>query len=215
MKEQLAQFYSQHHQEKNRYGYLFCDGERGPFLKNWIGTEKKVLDLGCRDGMLTKFFVEGNEVTGVDIDTKALESIKETLSIETHWVDLNAEWPFPPNTFDSIVACEILEHVFFVEPLLENISKSLKKGGQFIGSVPNAFRMRNRWKFLFGEEFDTDPTHVRLFSYAKLDKLLASHFQEIEIIPIQGKIAPFLSVHSSMPKSITSLFAKDLLWLAK
>ncbi len=210
----LSEMYARHHERGGRYGYLFCHGERGPYLKEWIGAGKKVLDLGCRDGQLTQFFTEGNSVIGVDIDRKALDRIRSRLGIETRWLDLNDEWPFEPESFDVIVTCEILEHIFFLEPLLDGIWKSLKKGGFFIGSVPNSFRIRNRWKFLFGEEFDKDPTHVRLFSYSKIEKLLLGRFQNLEIVPIQGKVVPFVPVNPAFPTIFTRLFAKDLLWRA-
>lgn len=214
-KKQLGQIYAQHHEKKGRYGYLFCGGERGPYLKQWVGTGKKVLDLGCRDGMLTEFFADGNTIVGVDIDPEALEKIRGRLGIETHWLDLNTEWPFLAESFDVIISCEILEHLFFPMTFLERVFNSLKQDGLFLGSVPNAFRMRNRWKFFRGEEFDKDPTHVRFFSYAKLYGTLSRFFREIEIFPIQGKITPFLRVSSSLPKSFTRLFAKDLLWKAR
>lgn len=212
--QRLSEIYTRHHEKKGRYGYLFCHGARGPYLKEWIGTGKKILDLGCRDGQLTQFFSEGNQVTGVDIDRNALEKVRSQLGIETEWRDLNDEWPFEPESFDCIVACEILEHIFFLEPLLDGICRSLKKGGIFIGSVPNGFRMRNRWKFLFGQEFDNDPTHVRLFSYSKVEKMLLGRFRESEIVPIQGKVVPFVPVKDAMPTIFTRLFARDLLWRA-
>ncbi len=213
-KEHLSQLYGEHHERGGRYNYLFCHGERGPHLRRWIGTGKTVLDLGCRDGMLTQFFFSGNTVIGADIDPEALRLAKKRLGIETHWLDLNAEWSFPEQAFDAIVACEILEHIFFPQLFLERIQKSLKKGGLFLGSVPNAFRVRNRWKFLWGQEFDKDPTHVRQFSYAKLHGTLSEFFSVREIVPIQGKIAPFLPVRSSTLPSLARLFAKDLLWRA-
>ena len=211
----LENIYSKHHVQKGRYGYLFCHGARSPFLKDWIGVGNKILDLGCRDGMLTESFVEGNEVIGVDIDQKALEFSEKRLGIKTEWVDLNHEWLWKENSFDCIVACEILEHLFFMEQVLENIAKTLKKGGIFIGSVPNAFRMRNRWKFLFGHEYDTDQTHVRQFHFERLEKVLSQFFSEIEIIPVEGKILPFLRVSQGTPKFLGRLFAKDFLWRAK
>jgi len=214
-KAALSRTYAEHHARGHRYGYLFCHGARGPYLKKWIGTGKRVLDLGCRDGKLTEFYSEGNTVVGADVDPQALERFRKRLGCEVQWLDLNTEWPFSPESFDVIVACEILEHVFFLKSLLEKISGSLKNGGLFIGSVPNGFRMRNRWKFLFGNEFDSDPTHVRLFSYSKVERMLAGRFQETEIVPIQGKIIPFVPVSPYLPKSFTRLFAKDLLWRGK
>ena len=213
-KESLEALYRAHHERGSRYGYLFCHGKRGPWLQHWIGTGKKVLDLGCRDGMLTSFYAKGNDVLGADIDRKALDLAHKKLGIETLWLDLNAEWPFPEKTFDAIVACEIVEHLYVLENFFSQVASSLKPGGLFIGSVPNAFRMRNRLKFLFGKEFETDPTHVRQFSCDKLKNSLSKYFSDIEIIPLQGKILPFLKVSRATPAFLNRLFAKDLLWRA-
>lgn len=212
LKDQLENVYRGHHEDRGRYGYLFCHGVRGHYLKKWIGQGKRVLDLGCRDGMLTAFYANGNQVIGADIDRKALELTKNKLGIETLWVDLNQEWPFEEKAFDVIVACELLEHIFLVNPFLNNIQKSLKKGGLFIGSVPNAFRMRNRWKFLFGHEYENDPTHVRQFSVVRLERTLRERFNNLEVVPIQGKVLPFLPVSPILPVSLNRLFARDLLW---
>jgi 2-polyprenyl-3-methyl-5-hydroxy-6-metoxy-1,4-benzoquinol methylase len=213
-KNDLEDLYRSHHESKNRYGYLFCHGSRGPYLQQWIGTRKKILDLGCRDGMLTRFYAEGNEITGVDIDRKALELIQKNLGIQTRWADLNSEWPFEKEAYDVIVACEILEHLYVMEGFLDRVLYSLRPSGLFMGSVPNAFRIRNRLKFLTGQEFETDPTHVRMFSNRKLQSLLSQRFSQIEIVPIQGKILPFVKVSPRMPDSLNRLFAKDLLWRA-
>jgi 2-polyprenyl-3-methyl-5-hydroxy-6-metoxy-1,4-benzoquinol methylase len=214
-KAELEGVYKTHHEKGSRYGYLYCDGERAPYLNRWIGQGKRILDLGCRDGMLTQFFARGNEVIGVDIDRKALEIIQSRLNIETVWLDLNQEWPFEPESFDVIVACEIIEHLFILHPFLANVFNSLKKGGLFIGSVPNTFRIRNRLKFLAGNDFENDPTHVRMFSEKKLESVLSDFFGDIRIIPIQGKVLPFLPVSPKLPRKLNSLFAKDLLWQAR
>lgn len=214
-KELLEEHYQKHHKRGDRYGYLVCHGNRKPFLQNWIGKGKKILDLGCRDGTLTEAFVEGNHVTGVDIDRVALSAAKEHLPIDTLWADLNREWPFPENHYDVIVACEILEHLFYIETLLEQIHRSLKKGGLFVGSVPNSFRMRNRWKFFWGNEFDKDPTHVHRFSYGKLSDHLRKHFSTFSIYPIEGKVFPFMKVSPYTPKQMAILFAKMFLWKAE
>jgi len=211
-KTDFEHIYRSHHERGKRYGYLYCHGERGPYLQRWIGQGKKVLDLGCRDGLLTSFFASGNQVIGADIDRKALSLSKERLGIETLWLDLNYEWPFEEASFDAIVACEIAEHLFFLAPFLENVHKTLRPGGLFLGSVPNAFRLRNRFRFLFGKEYENDPTHVRQFSPGKLKSFLGSLFEEVEIVPLQGKVLPFLPVSSSLPKRIGLLFGKDLLW---
>jgi 2-polyprenyl-3-methyl-5-hydroxy-6-metoxy-1,4-benzoquinol methylase len=211
-KRVLEETYRTHHERGDRYGYLFCNGARSPYLKRWIGQGKKVLDLGCRDGMLTQSFSKGNEVIGVDIDKQALKLCEKKLAIETQWIDLNTEWPWENSSFDAIVSCEIIEHLYTLERFLENVANTLKPNGIYIGSVPNAFRMRNRLKFLFGKEYETDSTHVRQFSYEKLQNTLARYFSHIEIVALGGKVFPFVDVTEATPKTIARLFAKDLLW---
>ena len=211
----LEQIYQTHHERGKRYGYLYCHGERGIYLSKWIGQGKKVLDLGCRDGELTKYFIKGNEVLGIDIDRKALELAKQKYGIKTLWLDLNVEFDLPKESFDVVVACEIIEHIYYPEVFLEKIHYILKNDGLFIGSVPNSFRIRNRLKFLFGKEFDTDPTHVHIFSYNKIKKLLMKFFKDIKIIPLGGKILPFLRVSPKTPDKINRLFARDLLFKCK
>lgn len=214
-KNTLENIYRNHHESRGRYGYLFCHGKRIPYLLQWIGKGKRVLDLGCRDGLLTQGYAKENVVVGVDIDRKALDLAEKRLGIETHWLDLNYEWPFAKESFDVIVACEILEHIYFADLFLEKILATLKPGGTFIGSVPNAFRMRNRMKFLFGNPFENDPTHVRMFSCTTLKDQLSKYFTDIKIVPIQGKVLPFLKVSEALPLALNRLFAKDLLWCAK
>lgn len=211
-KNLLESVYRDHHVRGDRYGYLYCHGARGSYLKKWVGTGKKVLDLGCRDGMLSAFYAEGNDCTGVDIDQEALSLAKSRLNIKTFWLDLNEEWPFAKESFDVIIACEILEHIFFLSPLLERIAASLKPGGLFIGSVPNAFRMKNRFRFLLGNPYENDPTHVRQFSWGSLHQMLEPQFSEIQVVPLQGKILPFWRVSERAPFFLQRVFSKDFLW---
>lgn len=211
----LEEVYRGHHERGKRYGYLYCHGARIPHLRRWIGEGKRVLDLGCRDGMLTAGFAPGNEVVGVDIDRKALALAEQRLGIQTRWADLNEEWLWEKESFDVIVACEIAEHLFLLESFLDKVKATLRPGGMFLGSVPNAFRMRNRMKFLFGKEYENDPTHVRQFSYDKLMRVLGKRFAEVEIVPLEGKVCPFVKVSSQTPLWLGRLFAKDLLWRAQ
>src|SRR5437773_3911072 len=106
----LEGIYVEHHRRDQaggkRIGQAFLETERAGLLGGWIGRGKDVLDLGCRDGTLTRHFREGNRVVGADIDRRALESARTQYGIEVQRVNLNASLPFPNARFDAVVRSE-------------------------------------------------------------------------------------------------------------
>ena len=68
----LGERYEEHHRERRDEGDFVFVPERIPLFQAAIGRGKRVLDLGCRSGALTRHFLEGNEVVGLDVDRAAL-----------------------------------------------------------------------------------------------------------------------------------------------
>lgn len=202
MKHIMAEMYQTHHRKHNRFGFTFGGQERGDRFCAWVGTGKQVLDVGCRDGTLTRYYAADNEVVGLDIDRQALEVCAQQLDIETRWTDFNQGLPFDDAAFDVVVAGEVLEHSISPALLVTEIARVLRPAGMFIGSVPNAFRLKNRFRFLFGREIERDETHLHMFSMQALRALLEKHFCQIQIVPVASRLL-WLS-----PR----LFANDLLW---
>ena len=148
--------YRYHHRINAREGFSIIEQERGLLFRRLIGTGKKILDIGCRDGTLTRHFLEGNDVTGADTDSRALARAAER-GIRTVQFDFNdADWPLQPESFDVVVAAEVIEHLYFPERVLGRIVKLLKPGGVLVGSVPNAFSLKCRLRYLFGSKRGTN-----------------------------------------------------------
>jgi len=182
----VKNIYEEYRLVSREEGFAIMKNERGELFKERIGEGKKVLDLGCRDGALTEFFVKNNEVLGVEIDERSLNKAKENLKINTLSIDLNGDWQeLERQKFDVVVAGEILEHLYFPEKVLKKVKKHLVPGGMFLGSIPNAFSLKNRLRYLRGhKEFTplSDPTHINQFSYHDFKKILSEQFDEVEII---------------------------------
>jgi SAM-dependent methyltransferase len=201
-----------------RYGFSYRIAERGPQFAAWIGTGKRVLDLGCRDGTLTQCYVAGNIVTGVDIDGQALSLAHARLGIATISLDLNREpLPFGDGSFDIVVAGEVLEHLVDPAFAVSEARRVLVPAGRLIGSVPNGFHWRARLAFLMGRSFD-DPAHLHHFSRARILQLLKD-FDAVELIPIGGiggRYLPVVPALLSQPvvRSLPSLFANVFLFCA-
>jgi 2-polyprenyl-3-methyl-5-hydroxy-6-metoxy-1,4-benzoquinol methylase len=208
MQQSTQNLYEDHNLSKRGRGFSLLKEERGSVLQQHIGTGKTVLDLGCRDGTLTSTFIEGNTVTGCDIDTKALEAVSK-LGVTTVHMDLNGSWEeLSGNLYDRVVLAETLEHLYYPEVVLEKVKKVLKKDGVFIGSVPNAFNLKNRFRLLLGRKDLTplqDPTHINHFSHTELKRLLEKHFSTVHMIP--------LGSHAKLDKMWPGMFSFILMFV--
>ena len=65
----LEHMYASHHRREQaggqRLGQAFLEKPRARLFRAWIGRDKDVLDLGCRDGLLTRHFTDGNRVNAM------------------------------------------------------------------------------------------------------------------------------------------------------
>jgi SAM-dependent methyltransferase len=199
--EQLSERYAEHNRLERGAGFVFAGPERaGLFRRHVGGPGRRVLDLGCRDGALTRAYAEGNEVVGVDADKEALAEAQK-LGIETRWADLDEPLPFEEETFDVVVAGELLEHLRDPGRLVAEARRVLRPGGTFVASVPNAYRLKNRLRFLAGRKPEDDPTHLQMFSADDVQKLLST-FDNPQLQFIAGRLVP---VHGR-------LFANDIVF---
>jgi SAM-dependent methyltransferase len=199
--EQLSERYAEHNRLERGAGFVFAGAERVELFARYVGgPRRRVLDLGCRDGALTRAYAEGNEVVGVDADREALAEAAK-LGIETRWADVDAPLPFEDASFDVVVAGELLEHLRDPRRLVAEARRVLRPGGVLVASVPNAYRLKNRLRFLLGREPEDDPTHLQMFSADEVRALL-SDFDEARLHFIAGRLVP---LHAR-------LFANDIVF---
>lgn len=207
----LSNVYKKHHNSKKREGFSVLEKERGVLFREMIGQNKNIMDMGCRDGVLTKYFLKSNTVLGVDIDDSLLKKAERELGIKTLVVDLNNGWSeLNDKKFNCIVAGEIIEHLYFPELIFEKVSVHLDAGGMFIGSVPNAFSLKNRFRLFLGKKKNTplgDPTHINHFSYIELKNMLSKYFKDVGVIG--------LGRYKLLSRIFPGIFAFDLVFYAK
>jgi SAM-dependent methyltransferase len=204
--EQLEERYRRHHEESRSPDFVFAGPERSALFRVLVGGPgRRVLDLGCRYGALTRAYADGNDVVGVDVDREALAEAGK-LGIETVWADLDEPLAFDDETFDTVVCGEVLEHLRFPDRLLGEARRVLRPGGTLVGSVPNSYRLKSRLRFLIGRppEFADDPTHLHMFSPADLRALLAG-WEEPRLRFVAGRLT---GLH---PR----LFANDVVFSAR
>ena len=200
----LKKFYEKEHTEINLEGNKKLKiPERGLKLFNLAGKpkEKKILDLGCQFGDVTKHFVKNNDVTIVDFNKNAVEFMIKTYNVKGIQAGFDGEdLPLKDNSFD------VIEHLFYYEEIVRECKRVLKPKGIFVGSTPNAFNLRARIGFLLnkpGKAFNYE--HIRFFNEKILRRTLKKEFNFIKLIGFKGLL-----------KNISiNLFAHIFLWVCQ
>lgn len=202
--DRVSEQYREHHRTSRTEDFVFGGCERADLFRKLVGGPgARVADLGCRYGALTRAYVEGNDVVGVDVDKDALAEAAR-LGIATQWADVEERLPFDDETFDVVVAGELLEHVRDPQQLVDEARRILVPGGRFVGSVPNAFRLLNRLRFLAGLPPERDPTHLHMFTADDVRTLLRD-FVDVRLELIASR---FLRLHAG-------LFANDIVFVGR
>jgi len=122
--------------EKN---YWWCKARRDIISKlvRHQPRSARILDIGCASGMLIKKLRSDGfkNVSGVDISANAIQQCKQRGL--KHCAVMNAsELAFDDETFDILVASDILEHTKDDSKTLKEWGRVLKPGGFLILFVP-------------------------------------------------------------------------------
>ncbi|MHA1923610.1 MAG: methyltransferase domain-containing protein, partial [Candidatus Heimdallarchaeota archaeon] len=100
-----------------------------------INSDDIVLDLGCGLGGITEYLAKSTsaQITGVDFSEKSIRLAeangKGTTNLKFEAMDIN-ELDFPSNTFDVILALDVLYWLDDLNPVLQKIKDILKPDGR-------------------------------------------------------------------------------------
>jgi len=129
--------------------------------------DKKILELGAGGNCYEYFKKISKDYVGIDIIKGNWEMPKKFM---TQDLEKNTKLPFPDNTFDVVIAMDVLEHLTFREEILKELSRVAKDNCVFAITLPNEFSYQpvwyhikgvnwisgNRTKWVDGKEYLTD-----------------------------------------------------------
>ncbi len=188
-----------------------------------IGKDKKVLDVGCSEGLLSKRMNQNNcTIVGIELDTEAAlkaESFCEEVIIgDVESVTLKPEYL---NYFDVIVFADILEHLKDPLDVLKTFKNYLKDDGYIIISVPNIANWRIRLQLLLGNfEYNEygilDSGHLRFFNKkGALTLVNDAGFEITEFDLSVGDVNKFSKIVHSIGRIRPNLLAFQFLIIAR
>ncbi|HEX2315994.1 MAG TPA: methyltransferase domain-containing protein [Thermomonospora sp.] len=164
---------------------LTVDFQRFP-----IAPGDHVLDMGCGAGRHAfELYRRGAHVVAFDLDQDELDGVERMFGAMRLEGEVPADatartvqgdardLPFEDDTFDKIIASEVLEHIGDDLAAMAELLRVLKPGGRLAVTVPSWLPERICWAL--SEEYHTAPGgHIRIYTRAELEaKLKATGFR--------------------------------------
>lgn len=106
-----------------------------------------ILDVGCRDCSLKKYLPDHFKYEGVDLFQNKQGTV-------THVLNLSEGLPFKDDSFDYVVALDVLEHLDDLQFGLEEVLRVSKQ--KLIVMLPNISYLTHRISFLIKGHLNTD-----------------------------------------------------------
>ena len=109
-------------------------------IKNAVPTNTKLLlDVGCGGAWVAEYFTSKNvKVVSLDVSTKNPVQALQKIQNENHAAVVADVFnlPFAENTFDTIIASEVIEHLIDPKLFVTKLVAAIKPGGKIILMTP-------------------------------------------------------------------------------
>ena len=127
--------------QRELFRYSFMKREKASLLLkrlSFLDPSRRVVDLGCRQGVVSLALREGSEGMWVfaDVDPRPLGEARKVLGDRV--VLVGESLPFPDGSFDVVLCLDLLEHVADDRLLIAEVARILKPSGRAYLSTPRS-----------------------------------------------------------------------------
>jgi 2-polyprenyl-3-methyl-5-hydroxy-6-metoxy-1,4-benzoquinol methylase len=160
-----------------------------------------VLELGCGEGRGVGILgPQADNYTGIDKIDKVIEMLQkqyqEYLFIQSFFPPLNG---LADNTYDFIIAFQVIEHIKNDRLFLEEIYRIMKPGGTLLITTPNIKMSLSR-----------NPWHIREYTADQLQVLAGNIFNKVDMKGVSGN-EKVMRYHERNRQSVNRIMKWDIL----
>jgi 2-polyprenyl-3-methyl-5-hydroxy-6-metoxy-1,4-benzoquinol methylase len=144
---------------------------------------ERILDFGCGSGVMLPYLSQiSSQVTAMDVDLLPLESVQAYIplasNVEVKDASKSQVSDLPVNSFDLIIALDVLEHVKDLSRTLNDLQALLKESGQLIVSGPTENILYRIGRKVAGPEY-SGAYHERGIAEIKTELMPIAHIEPI------------------------------------
>ena len=121
------------------------------YIKPVIGDKKvRILEVGAGHGAFTeKLYRDGHDMSACDL----FPELFHLEGVECLKADVTKELPYATDTFDVVLAVEVMEHIHDHQVFFRESARVLNNNGLLLFSTPNIVSLKSRIRFLFSGFF--------------------------------------------------------------
>ncbi len=145
------------------------------FAAKLIGLEKKVLEVGCAEGLGTWLLAkECGHAVGVDVDVEALATARQNFESEECLFSEEDFLALEPSLYDAVVSLDVIEHLPVEEAgeFLDQIGRHLSHDGIAVIGTPNIEAQKYASPI-------SRAGHVNCYDHERLKSEMSRHFHHV------------------------------------
>lgn len=204
-----------------KYDYAFDPNDDSTAARacRLVGHQKRVLELGCAAGAMSKVLLHHYDcrVTGIEFDPSAAEIAREFCdSVIVGDLNQPALLESLTGPFDVVLMADVLEHLTNPANCLQAVLPYLQDDGSIVVSVPNIANggvIAALWcdAFNYAETGLLDRTHIHFFTTSTLYAVLESHgliIDQIEYVDAGAWHPEFAEFWEKIPAELKQALEK-------
>lgn len=159
---------------------------------------RRILDVGCGDGLFFDRLAEFGEVEGVEPDTALLDPTGRWRAA-IHAVPFDERFQ-PGNRFDVILMLDVLEHLVHPEAALQHAVRLLTPGGVVVITVPALQWLWTRHDDLNHHVMRYDRKSIRRLARAAGVRILRERYLFQWLVPVKLAVRALEAVRPARPE---------------